>query len=74
MNNPFDEYLNLLVQMSEELAQLSELAKLKTDAVVNNDLMALDQVLKQEQACSLTFRGLEQKQAALLNATGLMDV
>ena len=74
MNNPFDDYLALLEQMSDELAHLSELAVQKTDAVMKNDLAALDQVLKQEQASSLTFRGLEQKQTALLNATGLMDV
>ena len=33
--------------------------------------MALDEILKQEQAASLLFRGLEQKQSALLNSTGL---
>ena len=74
MNNPFDDYLELLEQMSDELAHLSELAEAKTDAVMKNDLIALDRILKQEQASSLTFRGLEQKQATLLNATGLMNV
>lgn len=74
MNNPFDDYLTLLDQMAKELSHLSDLAKQKTEAVLQNDLIALDEVLKKEQASALTFRGLEQKQATLLNATGLMDV
>lgn len=71
MTNPFLEYLQLLDQIGGQLEQLTELAKKKTAAVQNDDLMALDEVMKQEQACTLLFRGLEQKQTALLNATGL---
>ena len=74
MENPFDEYLQLLDQMRTELAHLSDLANAKIKAVMDSDLISLDQILKSEQASALTFRGLEQKQAALLNATGLGDV
>ena len=74
MNNPFTEYLILLDHMREALCQLSELARQKTRAVQNNDLAALDEVLKQEQASALAFRGLEQKKTALLNSTGLNGV
>ena len=71
MNNPFYEYLQLLDQIGEQIEHLTDLAKQKTAAVKNDDLLALDEILKQEQASSLIFRGLEQKQAALLNSTGL---
>ena len=71
MNNPFDDYLNLLEQLSGELSRLSELARQKTDAVLKSDLTALNEVLKQEQAAALAVRGLEQKQSKLLNAAGL---
>ena len=63
MNNPFTEYLALLERMRTELETLSQPAKQKTAAVRQNDLIALDDVLKREQAASLDFRGLEQKQA-----------
>lgn len=74
MNNPFFEYLQLLDQIGEQLERLTELAKQKTAAVRNDDLLALDEILKQEQASSLLFRGLEQKQTALLNSTGLKGI
>lgn len=74
MNNPFDDYLRLLEQMAGELHKLSDLAQEKTEAVQRSDLMALDEVLRQEQASALTFRGLEQKQSQLLEATGLAGI
>ena len=74
MKNPFDDYLNLLDQIREELARLSELAKQKTLAVRSDDLVALDHILKQEQAAALNFRGLEQKQTLLLNTTGMSGI
>lgn len=74
MNNPFNDYLALLDQIREELVRLSDLAKKKSAAVRNDDLGALDQIMRQEQASALTFRGLEQKQTLLLNTTGLNGV
>lgn len=74
MSNSYQEYLDVLEQMRTALEQLSELENQKSDAVRNNDLVALDHVLKQEQAFALTFRGLEQKQTALLDKTGLKGV
>ena len=59
--------------MSKELEHLTDLATQKAKAVRNNDLIALDQILKQEQAIALTFRGLEQRQTSLLNETGLAE-
>ena len=74
MNNPFYEYLPLLDQIGEQVEHLTDLAKQKITAVRNDDLLALDEILKQEQASSLLFRGLEQKQSALLNSTGLKGI
>ena len=74
MNKPFLDYLNLLDHLCTELDRLCELAKQKTQAVRQDDLTALDQVMRQEQASTLAFRGLEQKQSVLLEATGLKGV
>ena len=74
MNKPFLDYLNLLDHLCTELDRLCELAKQKTQAVRQDDLTALDQVMRQEQASTLAFRGLEQKQAVLLEATGLKGI
>lgn len=71
MNNPFNEYLTVLEQIRAELERLSELEKQKTEAVRQSDLTALDHVMRQEQASTLTFRGLEQKQTTLLQTMGL---
>ena len=65
MTNHLNEYLMLLDRLRDELEKLSDLARKKAAAVRSNDLMALDDVLKQEQAASLAFRGLEQKQNAV---------
>jgi len=74
LKNPFDDYLDLLDQIRSSLEQLSELAREKSAAVRNNDLLRLDEIMKQEQAVALTFRGLEQRQNSLLNATGLKGI
>ena len=70
MEAPNVSYLSLLEEVSGNLEQLAALAREKTAAVRKDDLMALDQVLNQEQAMSLTFRGLEQKRLKLLKELG----
>ena len=74
MEAPNVSYLSLLEEVSGNLEQLAALAREKTAAVRKDDLMALDQVLNQEQAMSLTFRGLEQKRSKMLSDFGLGDV
>lgn len=74
MNKPFLDYLDLLEHIGTELDRLTQLARQKTQAVRQDDLNALDQVIRQEQASTLTFRGLEQKQKTLLETTGLKGV
>jgi vacuolar-type H+-ATPase subunit I/STV1 len=57
----YASYLDLLRQLTGDLEKLTDLARQKATAVRQDDLNALDQVLKQEQALTLTVRGLEQK-------------
>ena len=68
-----DALLTLFASLTETLFTLTELAKRKTTAVRRNDLMELDQILKDEQAQALVLRGLDQKRIALLSELGLQD-
>ena len=63
MEARYADYLALLEELRSDLDQLTVLAKAKNTAVLKDDLLALDEVLKQEQALSLSLRGLGQGQA-----------
>jgi hypothetical protein len=67
-------YLDLLRQLTYALEQLSGLARKKIDATRKDDLKALDLVLKQEQAISLSMRGLERKRQKTLDQLQVGDV
>ena len=71
MSASFPAYLSLLQDLNGRLEQLAQLAQQKADAARQDDLIALDEVLKQEQAMSLTLRGLEQRRAKLVKELGL---
>lgn len=64
-------YLALMGDIGSRLDQLSELARKKTEAVRKDDLMTLNDILKQEQAVALALRGLEQKRMKQSSALGL---
>ena len=70
MKDQFEEYIALLETLKEELDRLAALARKKNEAVCGDDLMALDGVMRQEQAIALRFRGLEQKGASFLPLWG----
>ena len=74
MKDQFEEYIALLETLKEELDRLAALARKKNEAVCGDDLMALDGIMRQEQAITLQFRGLEQKRGQLLAALGLSTV
>ena len=59
MDAPFLPYLQLLRELAGKLDQLGQYAQEKITAVGNDDLMALDEVLKKEQVMGLSLRGLE---------------
>jgi hypothetical protein len=74
MKEQYQAYLDLLTTLQKDLEQLSALSRAKIEAVGNDDLMALDAALKQEQALALSLRGLEQRREELLKALDLTGV
>ena len=74
MNDQYLAYFRLLRDLSGSLDQLGELSRQKAAHVRQNDLMGLDEVLKQEQAMTLNLRGLEQKRLKLVAQLGLNGV
>ena len=67
-------YLNLLKELSGSLNRLGELSEQKAQTVRQDDLLAMDEVLKQEQVLSLSLRGLEQRRVKLLAKLGMSNV
>ncbi len=74
MGQEFRSYLELLDELLGSLDRLSELARQKADAVRRDNLLDLDEVLKQEQAISLSLRGYEQKRLKLAAGLRLENV
>ena len=71
MEDVYQAYLALLRSLGESMDQLSALAQKKAAAANGDDLMALDEVMKQEQAMTLNLRGLEQRRLKLAAQLGL---
>lgn len=67
-------YLKLLQELRSNLDRLGELSEQKAATVRQDDLLAMDEVLKQEQVLSLSLRGLEQRRTKLLAKLGLGSV
>ena len=74
MNEQFRSYLTFLGSLRQGLETLTVLAGQKISAVEQDDLIALDEVLRQEQAQALNFRGLELTREKLQNELGLQGV
>lgn len=74
MGDAYRSYLELLENLRVNVEALSELAKKKIDAAGKDDLIALGEVIKQEQALALSFRGLELSREKLLKEMGLQEV
>ena len=74
METHYPGYLALLEELRGSLDQLTGLAKEKNAAVLKDDLLALDEVLKQEQAMTLNLRGLELRRLKLVGQLGLENV
>ncbi|MBQ9648057.1 MAG: flagellar export chaperone FlgN [Oscillospiraceae bacterium] len=74
MYESYREYFAFMAQLGQTLDRLTELAKEKTAAVRRDDLLAVDECMKQEQALSLTLRVMDKKRETLLAAMGLRDV
>lgn len=74
MEELYRAYLSFLRSMTQGLETLTDLNEKKFDAARTDDLMALNELLNQEQAQSLHFRGLEQTRDKLLPKLGLEGV
>ena len=74
MEAQFRAYLGVLRELTGVLERLTPLAQQKAEAVRADDLLALDEVLKQEQALGLNLRGLELKRQKLVPQLGLDGV
>ncbi len=74
MDELYRSYLNFLRSMCRGLESLTDLNVKKLAAVQADDLMVLNELLNQEQAQALNFRGLEQNRDKLLAQLGLVGV
>ena len=74
MEELYRSYLSFLRSMSRGLECLADLNEKKLAAARVDDLTVLNELLNQEQAQSLHFRGLEQTRDKLLPRLGLVSV
>lgn len=74
MDELYRSYVSFLRSLSQGLERLTDLAEKKYAAAQTDDLMTLNELLNQEQALSLNFRGLELNRDRLLPKLGLAGV
>lgn len=74
MEELYRSYLTFLRSMGRGLESLTALNEKKLAAAQTDDLAALNELLNQEQAQALNFRGLELTRDKLLPQLGLMNV
>ena len=74
MDELYRSYLGFLRSMSRGLESLTALKEKKQAAAQAGDLMVLNELLNQEQAQALNFRGLEMTRNKLLAQLGLAGV
>lgn len=74
MEELFRSYLDFLRSMSQGLETLTALNAKKLAAAREDDLMTLNELLNQDQAQALAFRGLELNRDRLLPKLGLVGV
>ena len=74
MDELYRSYLNFLRSMCRGLESLTGLNEKKLTAAQQDDLMGLNELLNQEQAQALNFRGLELTRDKLLPRLGLEGV
>lgn len=64
--NTIENLNELTVEITEFLEKLAEVQQKKLDAVHNNDLVLLDECMKQEQAAVMKSKSLDRKREAIL--------
>lgn len=70
----FEQYLTFLKELQKELDSLTAVQQQKITAVQGSDLDILNECMRQEQAITLSLRGLERKRDSMLSALGLSGV
>lgn len=70
----YQEYLDLLANLLQEVEHLTTIAQKKREALQEHDLDQLNDCIKQEQAISLSLRGLEQKREKILATLGYSQI
>lgn len=70
----FQVFFTFLRELTQTLAHLTEVEQRKTLAVRQDDLVALNECMKQEQAISLALRGYDKRRLAALASLNLEDV
>lgn len=71
MEELYSAYLTTLDGLSEDMDKLADLCRKQSGAVRRDDLMALNDVMKQEQVLGLSLRGREQKRVKQALQLGL---
>lgn len=71
MKEAYRPLFSLLDDISQRLTRLADLAEKKIEAVHEDDLMKLNEILNEEQAETLAFRNLELRRVKLLTELGL---
>lgn len=71
MNTQYQELFALFNEIGAGLERLTALATKKLEAVQKDDLETLNEIMNQEQAETLAFRGMERKRETLLGELGL---
>ncbi len=74
MEATFESYFDFLGRLGNTLEQLTELARQKTLAVRRDDLLGVNECMKQEQALSMSLRGMDAKRERMLAELGLDGV
>lgn len=70
----YEQYLQLLAEIRGAIEQLIEVEQHKIEAVHKDDLLAVDECIRQEQAISLSMRSLESRRNQQLQGLGLAEV
>lgn len=70
----FDDYFRFLDQLCGIFEKLTKIAREKASAVRHDDLLRVNECMKQEQVLSLSLRGMDQKREKMLKELGLSGV
>lgn len=70
----FQDFFQFLDQLADTLTKLTEITRTKTQAVRHDDLLKVNECMKQEQAYSLSLRNFDRKREKFLAELGLNGV